>query len=289
MSALADRICLSGVDEIPLVADSLGAGRRGVVLLAHGAGQTRRAWAGTASRLAAEGWRAVALDLRGHGDSGWAADGNYRLERFAGDLARAGKALSTDTRRPHLVGASLGGLAGLMAETHVAPGVFASLTLVDITPRMEASGVERVLAFMADRLHEGFDSVEDASGAISTYLPHRTKGGDLTGLAKNLRLGADGRYRWHWDPRFIASVLESRNEHNIAEFEQRLGEIELPLHLIRGRMSDLVSEDNVRAFLTAAPRARFTDIAGASHMVAGDRNDAFCEAVLAFLNEVAAS
>jgi pimeloyl-ACP methyl ester carboxylesterase len=173
-----------------------------------------------------------------------------------------------------------------MVETHLEPGVFASLTLVDIVPQMDPGGVERIMAFMTQNAHDGFASVEQASAVISAYLPHRPKPRDLSGLSKNLRLGVDGRYRWHWDPRFVASVRETREEHNLEEFERRLAGLTLPLHLVRGRMSELVPEDAVRSFLSAAPSAHFSDIADAGHMVAGDRNDVFCDAVAAFLSRL---
>ncbi|MEZ5994167.1 MAG: alpha/beta fold hydrolase [Hyphomonadaceae bacterium] len=280
---IPEKIRFASAEGIELLGDRLGTATRGTVLFAHGAGQTRHAWASAATRLARQGWHVISLDLRGHGESGWPESGNYRLGAFADDLAKVGEAITANDRRPHLVGASLGGLAGLMVETHVAPGVFASLTLVDIVPQMNPVGVERIMAFMGAHADEGFSSVEQASALISAYLPHRPKPRDLSGLSKNLRLGEDGRYRWHWDPRFVASVRETRQEHNLEDFEKRLTGLTLPLHLVRGRMSELVPEDAVRSFLAAAPTAHYSDIADAGHMVAGDRNDAFCEAVENFL------
>jgi len=279
---LSEDVRLKGDGRIELRGDAWGSGALGVILLAHGAGQTRHAWASTGRRVAEQGWRAISLDLRGHGDSEWSVNGDYRLEAFAADLACIGQSL-TINRRPHLVGASLGGLAGLMVETHLSPGIFASLTLVDIVPRMDESGVARIMGFMGERAAEGFASIEQASDAIAAYLPHRVKPRDLSGLAKNLRRDADGRYRWHWDPRFMTSIRETRREHIVEEFERRLRCLSLPLHLIRGRMSELVPDEAVRSFMDAAPQAHFTDIAEAGHMVAGDRNDLFCDAVPRFL------
>ena len=51
-------------------------------------------------------------------------------------------------------------------------------------------------------------------------------------------------------------------------------------------MSELVSEDSVAAFRSLAPQAHYTDVAGARHMVAGDRNDVFIEAVVSFLRTI---
>jgi pimeloyl-ACP methyl ester carboxylesterase len=282
MTDAPERRIFTGDEEVPLVADVFGTPKRGFVILAHGGGQTRHAWAKAGQRIGAAGWSAIVLDLRGHGESGWSPSGDYRLTRFARDLALVAKQIG---QKPHLVGASLGGLAGLMAETHTDPGAFASLTLVDITPRMEPAGVARVVGFMADRSENGFSNLEEAADVIARYLPHRPRPQDLSGLAKNLRKGEDGRYRWHWDPRFITSVVETRATHSMDEFEARASELRLPLHLIRGRLSELVSEEAAHAFLETAPHAKFSDVADAGHMVAGDRNDAFTEAVLGFLED----
>src|SRR5690242_13665097 len=73
------------------------------VLLLHGGGQTRHAWGGTRAALAAAGWRAIAVDLRGHGDSDWSPDGDYSPPVFAADV----KALiEWAGGHPALVGAS---------------------------------------------------------------------------------------------------------------------------------------------------------------------------------------
>jgi pimeloyl-ACP methyl ester carboxylesterase len=57
----------------------------------------------------------------------------------------------------------------------------------------------------------------------------------------------------------------------------------IPTLLVRGRMSDLLSQEGADEFLAQVPHAHFADISGAGHMVAGDRNDHFTRAVLDFL------
>ena len=278
----ATRTTFIGDEGVNLVADVIGSSVNGSVIFAHGGGQTRHAWSKAGERLSALGWRAIMLDLRGHGESDWPKSGDYRLQRFAADLVAVADAIGA---RPHIVGASLGGLAGMMAEAFVREGTFASLTLVDITPQMEPAGVAKVMGFMSDELEEGFASVEEAADVIASYMPHRPRPADLSGLAKNLRLSQDGRYRWHWDPRFVTSVMQTRDRHSMEDMQARLSALRLPIHLIRGRMSELVTEENARAFMSSTPNAVYTDIADAGHMVAGDRNDAFVDAVVAFLSE----
>ena len=256
------------------------------VLLAHGGGQTKRAWKRVTAMLAATGFRTIALDLRGHGESAWAADGAYDILDFAQDLVAIAGALD---QAPALIGASLGGLAGIMAEGRVAPGSFASLTLVDITPKMEAGGVARVVGFMAAHAREGFASPDDAARVIAEYLPHRPSRKASSGLAHYLRRRDDGRYYWHWDPAFIDGVMRRHAEggddsdFGHSELGEAAARLALPVHLIRGGSSDLVSPEAAAHFRALVPNAAYSDIADATHMVVGDQNDAFGDSILDFL------
>lgn len=109
-----------------------------------------------------------------------------------------------------------------------------------------------------------------------------------------LRHGEDGRYRWHWDPKFIAgravimmedaTVWEAERAERSVRLHNSAGALVAPLLLIRGLLSDLVSDEAVSALREAAPRAEYVDVRGAGHMVAGDDNDAFTDAVATFLS-----
>ena len=263
-----------------LAADVEGDGSRGVVMLAHGGGQTRHSWASTARRLAERGWKTVSLDLRGHGDSDWDTAGDYHIDRYAEDLIDVAATLPG---RPALIGASLGGIAGMMVEAVLAPGTFSTLTLVDIIPRTDPSGVEKIMGFMGAHVEQGFHSLEAAAETIAAYLPHRPRPKDLSGLGKNLRQGPDGRYRWHWDPKFVTGVRRERPPSHGEDLEAACREIDIPVHLIRGRMSELVSLEGAQAFVAGLKHGSLTDVADAGHMVAGERNDVFLQAVVDFL------
>ncbi len=267
---------------VTLRADAWGRSDAPPVVLLHGGGQTRHSWSGTARALATEGWYAIAVDLRGHGESGWSPDGMYGLERFCEDLRAILLALG---RKAVVVGASLGGMTALMTEGTAAEPATAAVVLVDIAPRIELKGVQRIVEFMTGS-PEGFASLEEAADAIAAYNSHRQRRKDLSGLAKNLRRGADGRWRWHWDPRFMSiGTTESRPPRDPAALEHAARGLRVPTLLVRGRESDLLSEEGARAFLALVAHARYTDVSGAGHMVAGDRNDAFSRAVLDFLRD----
>jgi non-heme chloroperoxidase len=270
----------------PLVLRGTVRGPRGGshVVLLHGGGQTRHSWGTVAEHLAARGYRSIAMDLRGHGRSDWAPDGDYRISAFAADLQSVVAQLDDV---PIIVGASLGGMAALIAEGEAREQVSRGLVLVDIAPRVEASGVARIVGFMTSNL-DGFDSLDEAADAIAAYRPDRPRPIDLDGLSKNLRQLPDGRWRWHWDPAFMSIERGAASEGTGDRLEHAARRVDVPTLLVRGKRSDLLSETGAQHFLELVPHAQFVDVAGAGHMVVGDRNDAFATAILGFIDQVRA-
>ena len=266
-------------DGISIVGDAHGDPHHPPVLLLHGGGQTRHAWGGTAATLARAGWHAIAIDLRGHGDSDWAPAGDYRLDAHVRDLVSIVGQLD---RPPALVGASLGGMISLMAEGEARTSLASALVLVDIAPRTEQTGVARILGFMTAH-PDGFATLDDAADAVAAYQPERPRPQNSDGLKKNLRLGDDGRYRWHWDPAMMSGEGRMNATRDPARLEHAARNIRVPALLVRGRMSDVVSETGAREFLALCPHAEYVDVSGAGHMVAGDQNDPFTDAVVGFL------
>jgi pimeloyl-ACP methyl ester carboxylesterase len=272
---------------LTLTADAWGDPAHRAVILIHGGGQTRHSWGGTATALAADGWYAVAYDQRGHGTSDRAPDRDYGNRRFGEDCVDVCHAVRDLTGVPPVVvGASLGGLSALLAEGLMDPGCASALVLVDITPRMEPDGVRRIVGFMLDRVEDGFGSLEEAAAAIAEYQPHRPPPSDLRGLAKNLRQDDDGRWRWHWDPDFFLGPMPVGAGQAEGQYEDAARALTVPTMLIRGRLSDLVSEETAKEFLELRPDARYVDVSEAGHMVAGDRNDVFTDAVRSFLADL---
>lgn len=273
-----------GCDGNLLVGEAFGDESRPPVLLLHGGGQTRHAWGGTGKALAAAGFYAVSLDMRGHGQSDWVVDGNYRVSAYAQDLCAV---VPNFASPPAVVGASLGGMAALLAQGEHPGPLLSALVLVDVAHRLERTGVDRVLGFMTGHL-EGFATLEDAANAIAAYMPHRKRPRDLGGLAKNLRLGADGRYRWHWDPAFLDRRVRGTQDDLPERLEASARSLKIPTLLVRGRLSDVMSQEVADEFRTLAPATRLLDVKAAAHMVAGDKNDIFTEAVVGFLRELVA-
>ena len=267
---------------IQIQADFWGELNENSVVLLHGGGQTRHSWGSTAAVIASKGWCAISVDLRGHGMSGWAPDGEYGLNGFAEDIDSVIQEIGVS---PVLVGASLGGLTGMYLEGHLRPGSIRSLVLVDVVPRMNPKGVEGVKSFMYEHMQSGFATLKEAAEAISAYNPQREIPSDLEGLKKNL-YQRDGRWFWHWDPAFMENTrTPQRLGMQDSDFLHRVCEaIEVPMLLVRGRLSDLVTEVEAEIFLSDFPNASYVDVSGAGHMVAGDKNDVFTKAIVDFLD-----
>ena len=281
-------IDVRGREGLRLRASVLGDPGSPAVVLLHGGGQTRHSWGTTARALADQGWISYTVDLRGHGESEWPADADYSLDAFAGDVVEVARQFDSP---PALVGASLGGVSSLVAVGEHEEGLASALVMVDVAPRIEQEGAERIGAFMKARLEDGYGSIEEVADAVAAYNPHRPRPTDLSGLRKNLRQREDGRWTWHWDPRFMTWRQDGDlprgsgliDGDRLASAARR---VRVPTLLIRGKVSDLLSEEGARELLELIPHAEFADVEGAGHMVAGDRNDLFNDAVTSFLARV---
>ncbi|CAN5133866.1 alpha/beta hydrolase [soil metagenome] len=285
MATTPDLFRVKGIGDIDIVADRMGDPQAPAAVFLHGGGQTRRSWGRAAAAVCGRGWQAVTVDLRGHGESDWSTDGDYRVTSFAGDVLNVLELLPP---RPVLVGASLGGFTAMLLAGEIAPATARAVVLVDIVPNMDPSGASRIHAFMSDRVSSGFGSLDEVADAIAQYNPHRPRPTDLEGLRTNVRRRGD-RWFWHWDPKFIngtsalppIEVTEVDRLHLAVENILRSG---TPMLLVRGQMSDLVTEECAAEFLARFPDVEFVDVGGAGHMVAGDRNDLFAGAVVEFLD-----
>jgi pimeloyl-ACP methyl ester carboxylesterase len=248
------------------------------ILLLHGGGQNRFSWKNTGQILAEEGFHVVALDSRGHGDSARSPDANYTVDALCADTLQV---LEQIGRPVILIGASMGGMTGILVADAAGSEKVTKLVLVDVVPRYEKDGSARIRDFMFSHVH-GFESLEEAADAVADYLPHRTKPRSPEGLKKNLRR-RDGRWYWHWDPKFLTAPADDafvREE----KLERAVIDLTIPILLIRGKLSDVVSPEGVKDFLAKVPRAEFVELSDAGHTAAGDDNDAFSEAVVQFVS-----
>lgn len=273
-----------GIDELALVADEWNrnaeiAQDKPTILMLHGGGQNRFSWKNTGQILADAGFHVVVLDSRGHGDSDRSPTANYSLETLSGDTLQV---IYQIGRPVALIGASMGGLTSLPVAHEAGPELVTKLVLVDVVPRFEKGGSARIRDFMFSGI-DGFTSLEEAADAVAAYLPHRARPRSAEGLKKNLRL-RDGKWFWHWDPAFLTAPGDDPFE-RAEMLEHAAINLEIPILLIRGKLSDVVSTEGVQDFLQKVPGAQFVELSDAGHTAAGDDNDAFTDAVVQFVRQ----
>ncbi len=296
---IQNRIEFTGSSGNTLAADEFLPGNRDgcfekpAALFMHGGGQTRHSWQGAAQEITKLGLRGLSVDARGHGGSDWVADGDYSAFAFRDDLRVLADKIteSHSDFPPILIGASMGGISAMLAQvdgnSRTGKPWFTAIVLVDITPRMTSSGVDKIIGFMAENANKGFGSIEEAADVIAAYLPNRPRPKNNDGLRKNLRQRNDGRWYWHWDPAFVkgARPIESDREQRQRCLLDATATIDVPTLLVRGGRSELVTPEAVEEFCRLVPHAKFVDVTDAGHMVAGDKNDVFARAVTEFLRQ----
>ncbi|MEO3757746.1 alpha/beta hydrolase [Mycobacterium sp. B14F4] len=276
-------VTFRGSEDLTLVADEWNRGAataadRPTVLMLHGGGQNRFSWKKTGQILAEQGLHVVALDSRGHGDSDRAPTADYTVDALCADTL----AVVEQIGRPvALIGASMGGMTGMLVADAAGPDTVTKLVLVDVVPRYEKDGSARIREFMASGI-DGFETLDDAADAVAAYLPHRERPRSTEGLKKNLRRRG-GRWFWHWDPAFLTAPMDDPFV-RVEKLEHAVMNLTIPILLIRGKLSDVVSADGVKDFLHKVPRAEFVELAQAGHTAAGDDNDAFSEVVVQFVS-----
>jgi pimeloyl-ACP methyl ester carboxylesterase len=270
-------IQFTGADGNQIAGEAIGDVSGHLVLFLHGGGQTRHAWRGAQVALAERGFRSVSLDGRGHGDSEWTTNAGYSLEASANDLRCVISSLGQPVA---IVGASWGGLTGLLALGQKPALECTALILVDVVTRPNSLGVANIINFMTAH-RDGFASPEEAADAVAAYVPGRPRPPVTDGLRKNLRLANDGRFYWHWDPAFLDFCGDIANF--APTMEATVQDSVVPILLVRGKSSDVVTDEEVADFRLLAPNVPVIDIRDAGHMVVGDQNDIFVAAISSFL------
>ncbi|AOG02161.1 MAG: alpha/beta fold hydrolase [Blastomonas fulva] len=266
-------------DRVELAGSAFGDPAASPVLFFHGGGQSRSAWLGSAIAVAKAGYYGISVDLRGHGDSEWAADGDYLLDAYARDVERL---LAHFARPVTLVGASRGGQAALVGGSRH-PGRVRLIMLADVAPLMEDSGINGIRNFFAEGAI-GFATLDEAADSLSRNLD-QPRLVDSARLARAMRQDPSGHWHWRWDP----ATGRAEFLHPPSEGEALLAaaaRVTSPVMLVRAEHSHLVTDAGVDRFRALAPQLEVIIAKGAGHMFTADRNDAFAAELLACLARI---
>ncbi|MBI3786595.1 MAG: alpha/beta hydrolase [Deltaproteobacteria bacterium] len=258
-----------------------GAANAPPVLCLHGITQTAHSWDEVADDLGRD-HRVLCLDQRGHGDSDWAGDGDYTRQTQAADVAAITEALALD--RFVLMGMSMGGINSI-TFTARHPHRVRALIIVDVSPEIQAKGVENIRHFIQQEdVLPTFDAFVERAHAFN---PRRSLDNIRSRLQHNLKQLPDGCWTWKYDP-----VLRSPNRGFQASALSNLWDdvkaIHCPTLIIKGGESDILSTDSARKLQAAIPGSQLVEISGAGHSVMGDNPRDFVSAARDFLEGLGA-
>ena len=248
------------------------AGQRPILLL-HGGSAHARWWDFVVAPLA-DRYRCVALDLRGHGDSTWAATLDYRLETHAGDVAAVVDGL--DLRDVAVVGHSFGGFVAMVFAPQ-ADARLSALVVVDSRARISERSA-RYLEALRKLRHPRYATLEEAVQRFR-LLPsaHQARPEILAHVVRHgLIQTADGTWTLKFDRRAMAGTPAQ-------DLSPRLAAVRCPILAVRGELSEIISAAGLAEFGAANPRTVTAEIAGAHHHVMLDQPEALAAVVRDFL------
>jgi pimeloyl-ACP methyl ester carboxylesterase len=266
-------------DRLALAGEAYGDPAAPPVLFFHGGGQSRNAWIGSARAVAKAGHYGISFDLRGHGDSDWATDGDYLLDAFGRDVEQL---ISHFDQPVTLVGASRGGQAALVGGSRH-PDQVRLIMLADVAPMMRDDGVDGIRAFFAEG-EAGFTTLDDAADSLVRHL-NQPRIDDTSRLARAMQQNDAGRWHWRWDP----STGKRAFLHPPSEGEALLAaaaRVKSPVVLVRAERSHLLTDEGVARFGQLAPQLEIITAKGVGHMFTADRNDAFAAQLLECLKRI---
>lgn len=252
----------------------------------HGLRGFSGTWRALAAALGA-GWRVIALDQRGRGESDWDAQANYYTDAYLADLEALVDGLGLE--RFVLLGHSMGGTTSYVyAARH--PERLNALIIEDIAPgsSISGAGAERIKAEMA-ALPLSFDDWSEARAYWRRTRPSVSLAALEQRLWESLRETPDGRVGWRYDAAGISATRLDPDPARVVDLWPVVESLRVPTFVIRGAKSDFCPLGTVRDMERRNPRITHVSVEGASHYVHDDRVDQFNGLVAGFLAGVASA
>jgi len=254
-----------------------------LVVCLHGGGQTSYMFEELGASLR-DRYHVIAPDLPGHGESNPLPNPS-EFTREALTATLPGLLDEFGAGPAAFVGASLGGILSLTLAG-VAPARVHAIALIDVGHKLEADGVRRIVEFLSK--HESFASLEEAAQAVAEYTPQRGRV-DPERLRRNLRQRDDGRWIWKHNLGNLTAerINDADWESSIVEgLDDELAAIAVPVLVLRGSASDVLSSDGAAEIAAKLPDARLVEVSNAGHLAAGDNPTTTVDLITTFLNEV---
>jgi len=246
------------------------------LVLLHGGGQSAHTW-DPCCLILARRYRCLALDQRGHGDSGWSPAGAYTIQDHARDIAGFVDRLAL--RQPIMAGMSMGGINAIAYAVEHASALRA-LVSIDVGPDVQFEPVERLMQGLGEYRH--FESPEDAAERLSKLGARRARSLLKDTLSRNLRQERDGSWTWKYDPRTLVGLSAEDILAPRKPLWDVLGRISCPVLVVRGADSEIFSEGDAAKLTRYLPRAISVTVANARHSVQTDNPRGLADVITAF-------
>lgn len=235
------------------------------IVFLHGGSLTAHTWDLVCLSLS-DRYRCVAADLRGHGESEWPADADYRLEAFAADVGAVIDIVGLD--RPVVVGMSLGGLTSMRLAGERSDRL-RGLVIVDVGPDLRTDGAQEIVDFT--QRDQEMDSVEDFVERVLRELSSRRPELLRRSIRHNLRELPNGRWTWKWDKRRMSEPDFDAMRADHARLWDSVAAVRCPALVVRGERSRVFLDEDGRKLTAALADARYEVIAGAGHTIQGEK------------------
>ena len=243
----------------------------------HGGHQSAHSWDLVSLHLAAR-YHVIVPDQRGHGDSEWARNCEYSNQEMAKDAAALIRTLGVE--RPVVMGHSMGGRnALLMALAN--PGLCRALVIVDVGPEISDEGRRTISSFVRENVE--FDDLDHFVENVQRYDPYRSREHIQRTVKYNLFRRADGKYVSKCDraPRQLG-LLERQTAPDALTIDA-VRSLDLPVLVVRGESSNILTPDAAERFVQALPHGRLVTVARCGHNVHSQNTVGFVEAIEEFL------
>jgi pimeloyl-ACP methyl ester carboxylesterase len=245
------------------------------LVLLHGFTGHARSWDAFAEAMS-DRYRLLALDQRGHGESGWAPDAKYGTDEMVLDL----EAFVTAMGLNHftLLGLSMGG-AVAFTYAGAQPKALAALVIVDIGPAIETGGMQRIQTGV--QANDLFGSKDEAFTAARKANPRPPEAHHRHRMDHSLMRTEDGRWTYRYDRAMRRGG--GRGAHDPEAGWRAVANINVPTQLIRGEDSDILSPAIAERMIAAIPGSRLALVKDSGHGVPLDAPDGFLAAAREFL------
>jgi pimeloyl-ACP methyl ester carboxylesterase len=247
-----------------------GEGKQPLVMI-HGLDRVARTFDHVAARFTTR-YRVLAVDMRGHGDSGWDPQGRYLVEDHVGDLE--GIVAQLGLRDLVLWGNSTGGrVVQVFAGKH--PDLVSRVISEDVgpeRPRQIADGYAK----RVEQERAGWASTEELLAQLRKANPRMSP----TVLDAYVRYGtrkrADGRIEWKRDPQLVKGFVAT-------DLWRFVRNIKAPILYILGGRSTIVPAETQDELRKTLPNAQLITIPDVGHYPSDEQPDEVVRLVNRFL------